>query len=391
MFLSLLGKECKIWLKSLLFYAYIVILMLFYITQFDNDVIIKPVQGQKDYGTYYTSDPDRIMEVTLGNLIMEYNQKCFSTYPVGFYKAVYPDEKTLNKIGKIITDLTGQAEDEDGWFQDNQVQIKNGLSFSEFLKKMEQVSGLIGPGSSYSKEKLEKVEISMNYQQAQQEYKEICTVDHITGSYARLFCDYIGIILGILPIFFAVSRVLKDKRSHTEQVLYTKAAGSFSIVWARYLAMVIILFVPVLILSVLPLSQALFVASVNHVSPDYLAFVKYSLLWLLPIILFVTALVYFLGELTGTLLPILAGMILWFLCIFAGSSNLTFVGKNLIPRFNTLGSPGLFQSLLPQLYCNRLCYTFAAVLIVGLTVVIYEKKRGGRLSYYGKIFKNRKG
>lgn len=390
MFLSLLGKECKMWLKSLLFYAYVVILFLFYITQFGDSVIVKPSQGQEDYGTCYTSDPDIIMEETLENLIMEYNQKCFGTYPVGFYKAVYPDQKTLGQIETIITDLTGQKEDKDGWFQDGQVQMKDGLTFSEFSEKMKQVSSLIGPGSNYSEVQLQKVKVPMNYQQAEQEYKEICTVDHITGSYARLFCDYIGIILGILPIFFAVSRVWKDKRSHTAQVLYTKAARSFSVVLARYLAMVIVLFVPVLILSVLPLSQALYVASVNSVSPDYLAFVKYSLLWLLPIILFVTALIYFLSELTDNMLPILVGTIMWFICIFASSSNLTFVGKNLIPRFNTLGSARLFQTLVPQLYCNRLCYTLAAVLIVGLTVVIYEKKRGGRMFYNGKISENRK-
>lgn len=389
MFFSLLGKECKMWLKSLLFYVYIVILLLFYITQFDGSVIKKPIEGQKDYGTFQTTEPDKIMEETIANLVMEYQQKCFATYPVSFYKGVYPDEKTLDKIGGIIAEFTEQQGEEEG--NNGKIRMKEGVSFSEFSKKMGQVAKMIGPGSNYREEKLTRVEIPMDYEQAKKEYEDTCRIDHITGSYARLFCDYIGIVLGILPVFFAVSRVWKDKKSEAVQVLYTKSAGSFPVVWARYLAMVMVLFIPVLLLSLLPLSQAVYVASVNHVAPVYTDFVKYSLLWLLPIVLFVTALIHFLAEMTGNMFPVLPGMVLWYVSIFAGSSDLQYVGKNLIPRFNTLGNTRLFQTFLPELYKNRLCYTLAAILLVVLTTVVYEKKRGGRMSYAGKISKHRKG
>lgn len=73
----------------------------------------------------------------------------------------------------------------------------------------------------------------------------------MTGAYARLFCDYVG----ILPAFFGVARVIRDKRSKSSQVMYTKPASSAVMIVARYLAMVIVLFIPVLILFCFALSQ----------------------------------------------------------------------------------------------------------------------------------------
>jgi len=380
MFCSLLGKECKMWMKNILFYAYVIVLVMFYITQMDPTVIVEPFPDRDDYGMCYTTDETVIMERTLETLIMEYAQGKFSTYPVGFYKGVIPDEPAMQRIGAIISDLTGLQEKQ--WLNEAPVSVRKDLEFSEFKVQMAEVADLIGPGSSYTEEKLRQAEIPMTYEQAHREYEDVCRKDHVTGAYARLFCDYIGIILGILPAFFGVARVLRDKRSKAVQVIYTKAVSSATEISARYLAMALVMFVPVLLLSCFAMSQAVYNASAIGVAPDYLAYVKYSVVWLLPTILFVTALSYMIAELTENVLSVLLCCAIWFLAVFLNSSgSLTHAGWNLIPRFNALGSTELFFTMLPQLVKNRLFYSVVSLLLVAVIVFLHERKRKGGIRY----------
>lgn len=146
------------------------------------------------------------------------------------------------------------------------------------------------------------------------------------------------------------------------------------------------LFVPVLLLSCLPMSKAAYVAKMAGVSVDYLAFVKYAAGWLLPTILFVTAFVYVITELTEGFLAILAGVVVWFTALFS-SVTLERAGWNLIPRFNSLGKYNQFSYLLPQLVKNRILYTVAALLVLGLVLLVYTLKRKGVLKD-GKVSKN---
>lgn len=386
MFFSLVEKECRMWLKSILFYAYVVILVLFYITQMDSEVVSEPSPGQGEYGVCYTADPDVIMKNTLDTLISEFSSGSFATYPIGFYKEVILDQDTMDRISEIITNLTGVEEEQ--WMEQSDISVKKNLSFGEFKKEMKKVAEFVGKGSHYSEENLKLVRTEMTYRQAQEEYEDICEKDHITGAYARLFCDYTGIVLGILPAFLGIARVLRDKKNYVLQVLYTKPVSAVKMLAARYLAMVIVLFVPVLMLSCLGLAQAVYVAKVAQVTPDYLAFVRYSLLWLLPIILFVTAVSYAIAELTESLLSVFPCFVIWFAAIFAGGVNLRYVGWNMIPRFSTIGSTKLFESIYPQLIRNRIVYSVASLILLGVVGILYEQKRRGGVCCDRKVRKD---
>ncbi len=61
MFLSLLQKECKMWLKSIVFYAYVIILFLFYVSQMGEETVLKqPSPGLDNYGSTYSDDKNII-------------------------------------------------------------------------------------------------------------------------------------------------------------------------------------------------------------------------------------------------------------------------------------------------------------------------------------------
>ena len=109
MFFSLFAKECRQILKSIVFYVYIVVLVLFYITQLgDFSTLSKPQPGQESYGTKPSSDPQKIMDTTLGKLVMEAYDGNYTTYPVGFYKKVRLNEKDQAEVERIIEKVSGR-------------------------------------------------------------------------------------------------------------------------------------------------------------------------------------------------------------------------------------------------------------------------------------------
>lgn len=72
---------------------------------------------------------------------------------------------------------------------------------------------------------------------------------------------------------------------------------------------------------------------------------------------------------------------------FLNPFGLKHAGWNLIPRFNSLGEYGLFSDILDQLIINRILYTVFALLLLGITLMIYELKRKGVLKN-GKVSEN---
>lgn len=406
MFAALFLKECKQMLKCLTYYIVIICLVLFYLSQLgDTAMYEKPVPGQQYYGYIYSEDETVIMQKTLRVLLREYVDNSYITYPVGFYKEVVQSDNKQDEMRKIIEEVTGKTgekldeilENSDYYYFDDPyeqpVDVAPDMTYEHFKKLMKKADKLLGGGSNYSKTSLKSnARVPMTYEDALQEYKEIIGKNHYAGAFARLFCDYMGVVLGILPVFIAVARGLRDKRAQAREVIYSRQGSSFHIVMSRYLAMLVMLLLPVIILSIVPTAENLYYASTAGISVDAFAYLKYIFGWLLPTIMIATAVGVVLTELTDTAIAILVQGLWWFISVMMGAANIRGgYGWNFIPRHNELGNYEVFYDNFGVLVTNRIGYAVVAVLLVYGTVVIYEWKRKGRLILYGKISANRKG
>lgn len=412
MFGALFIKECKQILKSLVYYIYVIILILFLTSQMSGESVYnleKPEKNQDYYGMTTSMDETDIMERTLADLLLEVYHNSFSTYPMGFYKQVILNDSELDEIKGIIEECSGKdwetLESEmishygtfdqstlEGAMQaqvEDRIAVKEGLSYEEFQKKMEKVCEIIGRGSSY--ERLDSgVTVSSDYETELAEYNAICEKDRVTGAYMRLFCDYAGIVLSVLPIFLGVTRCLRDKRAQVSQVIYARNAGAGVILTSRYLANVCMAFVPVVVVSFLLQQPWQFHAQTLGVKPDMLAFLKYDIIWLLPEIMIVLAVSFLITEMTENVISIFI-QVFWAVGSLFGTTGLVGdFGIKLIVRWNTVGSAVLFESQKTQLYGNRGFYFALSIVCMVLTCLIYEKKRGEGETLYGKIFKRRK-
>lgn len=419
MFLTLFRKECVQYLKSITYYIFVSCVVLDFLTQMGTfETVDKPEPGQEDYGYTRTENKDVIMEEALAGLIDEYERGEYTTYPIGFYKKVVLDEDEQKQVEECILQITGLSAGElekalddrnaevqaiidqygedgipvmENEFPDVGLTVKEGYSYDEFLKEMKAVDELLGGGSDYSEENLRYAEEPKTYEQALEEYDSFIKEDKVTSAYARLFCDYMGIMLAILPIFLAVTRALKDRKAQTEQVIYMRRVSSFTVVASRYAAAAFMVVIPVLLLSCYTLTQTVYYAQSIHVEYDVLAFVKYIGFWLLPTILVSLSVGFFLTELTDSAVAVLVQGAWWFVSIFLNTGNLVgAVGWNLIPRFNRIGGYDIYEQMREQLMRNRFFYTGMALALLLLTVWIYSKKRKGEFVSVGTMLRNRK-
>ncbi len=423
---QLFVKECKQTVRSLIYWAIVLVLIFDFSSQLgDMSIKTKPEPGQEEYGTKPSDDPDLIMKSTLGNLMEEYVRESYTTYPIGFYKSVTLNQEDDQRIGEILKETTGIADREaaekvmEEWYaaQESENMDKGdsegsdgsgmapvylkpleaepaeGLTYERFGELMDEADDILGGGSDYSKESRNKsARIPMTYEEALEEYDHLIEDDRLTGGYARLFSDYMVIFLGILPVFLAVTRGLRDRRAMMQELIYTRKCSSFTIMASRYLSMVAMLTLPVLVLSLIPLSKCLGYAKSAGIAVDMLAFVKYVLGWQVPTIMAVTAVGMFFTELTDTAAAVLVQGAWWFMAVFGGIGDLGggSYGWNLVPRHNSALNWQGYHDGFEKLLSNRILYTVIALVLVALTALVYTQKRKGRLQLRGKIFANRK-
>lgn len=398
------------------------------VLDFSGEKIEMPQPGQESYGIHTKEVPEVIMPAALTSLYAEFGNNTYTAYPIGFYKNVRLNDAQQRKMADVLCALTGipaeelmkaygeaskggthitfengkemTVQDEGSYkvtLPDNAasnrtalspVTLKAGISYDEFKVYMQQADDLIGGGSNYSGIYLQSFgRVPVTYEEAVESYNLTKENDRFTGAYARLFSDYLVIVLSILPVFVAAAVCLKDKRTRMSELVHTKKASSARIILTRYLAIITAVMIPSVILSYL--SSISTWRLYDGLVLDYLSPLKYDAGWILPSVMISTAVGMFLTELTNTPIVIFVQGLWWFIDINMGVQEIDggYSLFRLAPRHNTLSGTQTFIDNFGNLAANRLLFTGLALVLAAATVLIYEQKRRGRLNGYGKIKK----
>lgn len=406
-------KECKKVICSLTFLFYVAVVVVMYGTQFAGHLkesIEHPKVGAEWYGTKEMEIPEVIMTGATESLVEEYVRGHYDTYPHMFYKQVKLRESDSAKIAVIIEELTGLTKAEMEGFENYEpggyyaemdengkqvmyyrspvlpeYELSEAVSYERFKELMREAVEIIGKGSSYEEEKLLRDfgNVEMTYEDAVAEYEELMKEDNLAKSYLRLFSDYAGIDLAILPVFVCVTLWQLDKRSRMEPLIYSRKRSSLSLVLTRYLALVCCMAVPVL------LTLLHTVISIVGLYPEQTlslgGAVGDTLLWLLPNITIVTALGAFLSELISPLIAIFVQGAWWYLALESTELVGDITKFAMILRHNSMASIHIFEVQYGDFVWNRWFYVILSVGLVILTVGLYEwKRRGNRIVQEGK-------
>ncbi|MCH5271550.1 MAG: hypothetical protein J1E83_12510 [Lachnospiraceae bacterium] len=387
-------KECKKVLFSLTFVIYCITALAMYFTQFHGDIgapLEAPAPGRDDYGMTAKEIPELLMPEAVWSLITEYYSGSFTAYPYGFIKHVKLTEKQKARMEEIILEVSGltmQELEAHEYFK-----IPEDLTYEHFRELMREADKIIGGGSKYGDNFIvgNFSYVPKTYEDALLEYEQFLYEDKITGAYARLYCDYLGIIVSVLPVFVAAALANRDKKSRMEQLIFARKISSVKLIFTRFFSLTAIMLTPVVITAVIAQIK------VNSIYPngtmDSFALFKYAAFWLVPNIMAASAVGMLITEIASGLLAIFIQGVWWITSISAATSGLTGrIGKfTLIMRHNSLMGYDAFFDRWENIVFNRIFFTVVSILGIALTAFIYEQKRKGVFNVLFKInFQNSK-
>lgn len=409
-------KECKKTICSLTFVLYAAVIFVMYVSQFTTELespIRKPSPEDSYYGSIVKEVPEVLMPAAVESLISEYLAGSYTAYPFMFYKEVKLKESDTAQIAGIIEELTDITRSELEHFTEYEpggyygqtdengnsmmvykeavlpeYHLSEDISYDRFKELMTRADEIIGKGSKYSEKYLLSnfSQVPMTYEDALAEYEELMDEHHIAEGYMRLYCDYLGIDLAIMPVFVCVGLWQMDKRSRMEQLIYSRKISSAKLIITRYLALVGCMVVPV----ALTFCHAMI--GLHNLYPDKnIGFGKaagLSVMWLLPSITIVVSVGALISELLSPLLAIFVQGAWWYAALGMNELTGSITKYTLVIRHNNLGKTRIFQEQLQDFIWNRTGYFILSLILVGVVIFVYEKARKG--DYYGKrnLWKN---
>lgn len=402
-------KECKKTVCSIIFVLYAAAVAAMYITQFVpelKDAPAKPNKGAlqpgEGYGSTIKEDPAILMPAAVESLICEYLEGSYRAYPLLFYKDVRLKEEDSAGIAAVIEELTGltkteldrfdayeperyeAALHEDGEqsivYKEAQLpaySLRADISYERFRELMTIADEIIGGASKYSEQFLlyNFARVSMTYEEALAEYEEITDEENIAGSYSRLYCDYMGIILSIMPVFVCAGLWQMDKRSRMEELIYSRKISSLKLIITRYLSMLLCMSIPVILtfLHAMICIGKLYPEKNIHFGNA----IALTMVWLIPAIMAVTGTGALISELFSPLFAIFVQGAWWYIAVQSNQNAGSITKYSLIVRHNTLGSMKLFQIQYGNFMQNRMGYLILSMIVLLCTVIIYHWHRKG--------------
>lgn len=391
----------------------------------ERALLLAPSEKDEYFGNKTSEDdPEAIMTGVTRALLMEYESNCYATYPLGYYKAITLDEDDRKRVLEILCEITGLTEEQlknlpedyfpavtgtiisvdrvsmeengaviispqsggdadDDAGEDKSRHFVSQVTYDHFKELMREMEGIIGErGSKYSTEMMIAYfgMSERSYEEACGEYEQTIAEDKVTGGFARLFCDYMGLSLGLYPVFIAVVLWLKDRRSNAAELIYSKKTSSVRLVLSRYFACVTMVLIPVIALSLESLLPLISFGAKNGISVDRLAYIRYICWWLLPTVMAVCAVGTFFTLLTDSPAAIVLQFLWWFVDKgVTGLSGDTGIAT-LMVRHNTLRGYEMIKDGFGEICVNRALITGFSVLLVLLSVWVLEKKRKGRIN-----------
>ena len=260
------------------------------------------------------------------------------------------------------------------------------VSFERFKEIMEEVNQMIGRNSYFSWTMLKLYYFGNDMEEApitERQHREFYEGDRVTGAFARYYCDSISLRVLFLPAFIIVDLMLRDKRRKMQGLTYPRTISSAKLICTRYAAAVCMTMLPILILPVKSLIVLMRYCGSIGVQADALAFIKYTLAWILPTVLLIMAISLVVTALLENYTAILLAGLIW----LVGNPTVDKLnGGNyglfdLIIRHNTLKGYGRMMENIQMLALNRITISVIALALVGLAVFVYSKKRKGGLTF----------
>lgn len=307
-----------------------------------GSILEKPEKNKESYGMKNKEVPDKIMCGGTDKLIMEYLANSYATYPFSYYKEVVLNENEQKEILNIIKEITGLNEQQINHLPDDYFPAVNG--------------NVIHFGSNGTQSENGAFTFEMGNEEQPTENTD----------YTKQFVAQVS---------------YEEFQELMNELIDCKQIGTTKLITIRFLAMLAAVLLPITILSFESLIPLIEFSAETGIAIDVFAFLKYIVWWLLPTAMIVTSSGMFLTILTSMPIAILVQFVWWFidtsLTALSGDTKIF----TLMIRHNLLRGSELIKQDFNLICLNRGLFVILSLILIALSVVVYNKKRGGKLNY----------
>ena len=206
----------------------------------------------------------------------------------------------------------------------------------------------------------------------------VSAADSFAYASARRFGDSFGAFLVIFSAFVIATSLLRDTRvKKLKQIDVRAGETALAAVGVRYITQVALLFLPVLIVAAVAAVNLDKTAELNAVIPfvQRLHYFEICFVWLLPVIMAVTAVVQLLIEITENCFVGIVGQILIWIFTTGSTAEVGDYNSCLAIRHMQFGAYEVFSSNVGALAVNRIVVVLISLLLVIATVAVYRSKK----------------
>ena len=369
MFFKLILKEMKYQFKSITIYVFFGVIFLFYFTQFGVDIkeLQKPQTGLADYGIVEITDEYEEMNELYAQLKRDLSSGQVEKYnPI--YKSVKLSDDEKSRLENWIKEIAPSGE-----IKDPKIDIK--VDYEEFIGILHSYDNLMGGNTVYNDENRHAFR-GKTYEEALKEYEDLKNNDRFTNASARLFSDYMGITAGLFPIFIAGFVLLRDIKSRAYELINSSKITAIKYVFSKYIAVCICVMAGYLALATVTNIRYMVVANNLNLVIDNFAFIKYTITWITPTVLFTVAMGMLMSLIfNNAIIGIILQAIITFKSLMPLEGNYSLT-KNII-RFNSLGNHENYILWRNAIIANRIFFTGISLVMLLVTTYIWSIKRSG--------------
>lgn len=375
-FLQLVGKEIKYQLRSITFYMFAAVVVLFYITQFVPPGVhdsLAPVE-QKSHGEY----------ISYGSIQVDHPVEKMRKVYFNMHRDLMMGETLrYNALIGIHHQLTREQKKElmyymkkiapKGIEKDKKVEIAT--SYQEFLDIMQELDKKLGGSSLYSDRYRPMITVRpKTYQEATEDFQKIVKIDKITNAYGRLLADYLGVTAGFFPVFLAAFVLTRDKRYKMTSLIYSRPVSIYTYVFAKYIGVVISVVLCYTIIATHATVVFAMIGFNNRYVIDIFGFYRYIAFWVLPTVLFVSALGIFISVVFGNgFVAIPLQFWIWVTSLLPLYGDYRF--HKFVIRFNSLGRSDDYCMWKNDIQVNRVFYVIISLMLALTAAKIYSWKK----------------
>lgn len=392
----------------------------------NNNLLVKPVPGMEGYGSTYAEVPEQVRRNMTYRLYRDIANNRYDTYRLRFFlthkSLKFEDRQRMLAVFERITGMSYYELDADIYRMDlkkildernmsekqakeylrqeyhkqlrnefipdrsvarlyeyeNYMPVNENQTYQQFKKGIAEIRKIIGGRpvaymnfSQYGAEPL-------TYEAALARYDTMIYKDKVSGAYARLFCDNMGLAAGIGPALIAwaaTASVLRRRRQAVPEYFPVRAEAEPH--WIRFSSVSFVSFLPIVVLAVAATAELSSGVRPLGLSIDYFAFFAYAFVWLLPAVIFAAAAGIFSAVLTNRPIGLVIPFAVWLWSAMPWSENgLTGIkyGANLILRHGVVGEYEVYHASLGGILMNRAAYTLIAFALIAVAWLIEKNE-----------------